>query len=83
MYRKYFVYIDDGKDVYRVKVPAICEDAARAFCRGNGEIVAVKDVTDDVRISAEEVCNALLAGGVDDTKVHFIIRVLQEFEIVK
>ena len=24
MYRKYFVYIDDGKDVYKVAIAAAC-----------------------------------------------------------
>lgn len=53
MYRKYFVYLDDGKRVYKVAVPAEDVESAIAYCTGNGEVIAAKDVTDSIsRFSA-------------------------------
>lgn len=45
MYNKYFVYVDDGRDVLKIAVPAISEEAAKAGCAGIGDVIAVKDVT--------------------------------------
>lgn len=81
MYRKYFVYIDDGKDVYKVAIAAACEDAARAWVQGNGEVIAVKDVTDECHIDAEQVCKALGNAGFDQHKIDFISRLLMEFGV--
>lgn len=74
--RKYFCYLDDGKAVYKVAVPAENEKKAREFCSGNGEIVAVKDVTDEIQISKSKVRNALKSGGFSDIECDFIVRAL-------
>lgn len=83
MYQKYFVYIDDGKDVYKIAVAAVSEDAAKAFCAGNGEVVAVRDVTDDYPISLDKVRQALNNAGFNKYKIDFICRALAEFEIAE
>ena len=38
----YSVYLDDGKDVFRVTVPAASKKDAAEYVRGNGNVVAIK-----------------------------------------
>ena len=40
------VYLDDGHDVFKVRVPAFDEKQAIDYCDGNGEIIAVKEETE-------------------------------------
>lgn len=81
MYRKYFVYLDDGKNVYKLAIAAVCEDAAKAQCAGNGEVIAIKDVTDDYPIDVHAVKQALMDYGFGDPEIHWICRTLTEFDI--
>lgn len=82
MYQKYFVYIDGGDEVYKIAIAAVSEDAARASCAGNGEIVAVKDVTEEYQISLGEIQRALKDNGrFDIFEIDFISRALQELGI--
>lgn len=83
MYRKYFVYIDDGENVYKVAVAAASEDSAKAFCAGNGDIVAVRDVTDDYPIRLDKVSQALSIAGFGTYETDFICRALAELEIAE
>ena len=83
MYRKYFVYLDDGRDVFKVAIPAISEEAAKAWCAGNGEIIAVRDVTEKYPISSDEVRDALSEACFGEFEQDFIIRALTEFEIIE
>ena len=83
MYRKYFVYIDDGENVFRIAVAAVCEEAAMGFCEGNGEIVAVRDVTDDFPIDVGKVRSALSNAGCGEPEMDFICRSLVEFRIAE
>lgn len=41
--KKYMVYLDDGKDCFKVAVPAVNEKAARKYVEGNGEVIAVRE----------------------------------------
>lgn len=83
MYRKYFVYLDDGRDVYRIAIAAACEEAARAWVKGNGEVIAVRDVTEDYPISAYKVRVALQNADFGEAEQDFIVRALVEFEIAE
>jgi hypothetical protein len=74
--RKYFVYLDDGKSVFRVAVPAKNEKDARRYVDGNGEVVAINDVTKDYPISAQKVADALIFAGFGATERDFIVRAL-------
>ena len=51
--KKYMVYLDDGRDCYKVAVPAANEKAARKYVEGNGEVIAVKDISEDYPISLD------------------------------
>ena len=75
--KKYMVYMDDGKSCFKVAVPAKTEKAAREYVKGNGEIIAVKDVTEEFPISAEKVANALFSANFGEIEMDLIIRCLQ------
>ena len=83
MYRKYFVYLDDGRDVFKVAIAAVSEEAAKAWCAGNGEVIAVRDVTEDYPISADKVREELRKACFGEFEQDFIVRDLTEFEIVE
>lgn len=53
--RKYFVFVDDGDNAMKIATPAQNEKEARDFVAGNGEIIAVKDVTESFEISSTKV----------------------------
>lgn len=75
--RKYVVYLDDGELIYKLYVPAINEEAAKTYCEGNGDIVAVKDVTERFKIPADCVAAALKNYGFGETEMDLILRTLQ------
>lgn len=79
--KKYMLYLDDGHDVFKVFVPAKNEKMAREFVKGNGEVVAVKDVTEDYLISADKVASALRNACFGKAEIDFILRSLVEFNI--
>jgi len=75
--KKYFVYLDDGNDVFKIAVPAESEEAAKKFCEGNGEIVKVKEITSEVQIEADAVAYALKKGqNFSETEIDLIVRTL-------
>ncbi len=39
----YEVYMDDGREVFKVTVPAETQAAAKKYVSGNGDVIAVKD----------------------------------------
>lgn len=76
--RKFFVYLDDGSEnVMKVAIPAKNEKDAREYVSGNGEVIAVKDVTDRYPISLEYVAKALINAGFGQTETDLITRTLQ------
>ena len=79
--KKYMVYLDDGYDCYKVAVPAESEKAARAYADGNGEIIAIKDVTDDYPISLNKVAVALKAASFGKHEIDYIVRSLNACKI--
>lgn len=83
MYRKYMVYLDDGQGVYKVAIAAVCEETAARFCKGNGEVIAIKDVTEDYPIDADKVSTALDNAGFGNFEIDYICRALREFGIAE
>lgn len=82
-FRKYMVYLDDSKDCYKVAVPAISEEEARKYVEGNGEVIAIKDVTDDYSISLDKVLQSLKNAQFGQTEIDFIIRCLSFLNIAE
>lgn len=70
------VYVDDGKDCFKVAVPSNNENAARIYVKGNGEVIAVKDITEDYPISVDKVAEALQKANFGEIEINLIIRCL-------
>lgn len=83
MYEKYIVYIDDGESVFKTAVAAVSEDAARAYYHGNGEVIAVKDVTDEYPIDLSKVRKALKNAEFGEYETSFICQILEELQIAE
>lgn len=80
---KYMVYMDDGKDCYKIAVPADSIKDARKFVEGNGEVIKVREVNAEYPIDASKVSEALAAGGFSQTEIDFIVRTLTRTEIAE
>ncbi len=81
--KKYMVYLDDGRDCYKVAVPAANEKAARKYVEGNGEVIAVKDITEDFPISLDKVVSALKNASFGQIEIDLISRCLQMNDIAR
>lgn len=77
MWKKYMVYLDDGRGAVRVAVPAPDEQTAKAFVEGNGEVVAVRDVSDAYEIDLDRVASALARAGFSDVSIDYVVRTLE------
>lgn len=75
--KKYMVYMDDGRSCFKVCVLAKNEKDARADVVGNGEVIAVKDVTEDYPISSRKVADALALAHFGQIEISLIIRCLE------
>ena len=75
--KKYMVYLEDRDNVYRIPVPANDPQDAIKWTEGNGDLVAVKDVTGDYPIRTERVSEALLRSGFTSVEVYFLTRALE------
>lgn len=80
--KKYMVYVDDGRDCYRIAIPAENEKQAIKEAEGNGEIISIKDVTEKYPISGYQVVEALRLCGFGTIETDFIIRALRSTNIV-
>lgn len=81
--KKFMVYMDDGRHCFKVPVPAETEEEAREYVDGNGEVVAVKDVTKEFPIDSEKVRMALLRAEFGEIETHFIQRALDRIGITE
>lgn len=81
--KKYMVYIDDGDLLFKAAIPAENEKEARKYAEGNGEIVAVKDVTDDYPISVDKVAQALKVASFGQIEIDLITRSLTKNSIAE
>ena len=74
--KKYMVYMDDGKNCFKLAIPADSVKSAKKFVQGNGEVLKVSDITEDYPISAEKVANALKDAEFNQVEIDLIIRTL-------
>lgn len=79
--RKYKVFLEDRDFCYKCFIPAKNEKEAREYVQGNGEVIAVKDVTEDYPISVEKVAQALANANFGKAEIDLITRALQETNI--
>jgi len=80
VYNRYFVYVDDGDDdsAMKIAVPQVSVEAAMDYCEGAGDIVAVKDVSDEFHFDELRVAEALENGGFSEIEIRFLTRALQD-----
>lgn len=74
--RKYMVYMDDGRNCFKVAIPATNEKAVRKYVEGNGEVITIKDVTKDFPISLDKVTQALANAQFGQIEIDLIARCL-------
>lgn len=79
--KKYMVYIDDGERCFKHAVVAKTEKAALKYCEGAGEVIAVKDITEEYPISLEKVKEALMFARFGETEMQLILETLENNDI--
>lgn len=81
--KKYMVYMDDGRDCFKAAILAPNEKAARKYVEGNGEVIAIKDVTQDFPISLDKVVQALKNAQFGQIEIDLITRCLSFNDIAE
>lgn len=77
------MYMDDGHDCFKIAVPAKDEKTARKYVEGNGEVIAVKDATNDFPISLDKVADALKNARFGQIEINLITRCLSFNDIAE
>lgn len=80
-FKKYMVYFEDGEHCYKEAIPATSEKDAKEYVAGNGEVIAVKDISKDYPISTSKVYDALKNANFGETEIDLIIRTLTKTNI--
>ena len=75
--RIFTVYLEAGDNLFKVLIPAECEEEAMEQCIGNGEVIAVKDVTSNHRFDTVELWKTLEQAGYDKEKIQLLDRLLE------
>ena len=70
--------VDDGQDVFKVFETAKDEKDFKDIYGGNGEIVRLKDVSENYEINVEELYNALVREGYNKIQALIITRCVEE-----
>ena len=81
--KKFMVYLEDGDDVYKVAIPAKDQKAAAEYVNGNGDIIAIKDVSDHYPIDIIKVSDALKNAGFGKVEMDLITRTLCQCNIAE
>ena len=81
--KKFMVYLEDRNNVYKVAVPAKNKKAAIEYVHGNGDVIMVKDVTDEYPISVSKVGDALRHAGFGGVEIDLIMRCLTSCNIAE
>lgn len=79
-FNAYICYLDDGKNAYRIVVPATSEKDARQYVAGNGDIIAVKKC-DDLKININYLRHDLAPKMWGKDEIDLITRTLQRVGI--
>lgn len=74
--KAWWVYMDDGRDAFKVAVPAATKKDAEAFVAGNGEVVTIREFDDCMFLSVDRLVDDLLSAGWGRPEVDLISRTL-------
>lgn len=86
MKKAYIVYLEDGKNFFKLNVPAENEKAARKFVEGNGDVITVKlneDRNEENPISINYISDALVNAQFGQIEIDLILRALDDCSFIK
>lgn len=75
-FKVYDVYMDDGRDVFKVVIPAESKQAATKAVAGNGEVVKIRENAIVQNIDCNKLTDTLRKDGWGDTEIQVITRTL-------
>lgn len=75
-FKVYDVYMDDGRDVFKVVIPAESKQAATKAVAGNGEVVKVRENAMVQNIDCNALADTLRKNGWGDAEIQVITRTL-------
>lgn len=75
-FKVYDVYMDDGRDVFKVVIPAESKQAATKAVAGNGEVVKIRENTLVPNIDCNALANTLRKNAWGDAEIQVITRTL-------
>lgn len=75
-FKVYDVYMDDGRDVFKVVIPAESKQAATKAVSGNGEVVKIRENATVQNIDCNVLADTLRKDGWGDTEIQVITRTL-------
>ena len=73
----YTVYLDDGRDCYKITVPAFTKADAIKYVEGNGEVIAIKE-SELQDINLEYLADTLANNAWGQMEIDVITRVLEQ-----
>lgn len=76
-FKVYEVYMDDGRDVFKVIIPAESKQAATKAVAGNGEVVKIKESTLVPNIDCNKLAETLRQNAWGDAEIQVITRVIE------
>ena len=71
-FKMYEIIIDDGTNVYKHHGVYKSEEEAREAATGNGEVIRIKDVTDDYPLPAAKIYTTLKNANFGDIEANAI-----------
>lgn len=75
-FKVYDVYMDDGRDVFKVVIPAESKQAATKAVAGNGEVVKIRENTLVPNIDCNALADTLRKNAWGDAEIQVITRTL-------
>lgn len=76
-FKVYDVYMDDGRDVFKVVIPAESKQAATKAVAGNGEVVKIRENTLVPNIDCNALADTLRQNAWGDAEIQVITRVIE------
>ena len=76
-FKVYDVYMDDGRDVFKVVIPAESKQAAAKAVAGNGEVVKIRESSSVSFIDCNKLADTLRKNAWGDAEIQVITRVIE------
>lgn len=74
----YDVYLDDGRDAFKITIPAVTAKAAEKYCEGNGEVIMTRLNPMIQDIDLDCLANTLRKDGWGQMEIDIITRALSQ-----